>query len=322
MFFDDEFVVIDEDGEFGGIAELMDVTGDDIPDVAHIIQPDGTGLFVSLDETDFALQETVDDIDELQEIPEYDTGSLEEVALSDMTFGLLDNDEAFTETLFEEFSTEENLFENNAPVNSSNISFTGLTDNGLAFSTTYRSWLDGVDPDEVTTEDISTIAEHITDEFRQACPAVVQDPNSGFAMFPVENGILFYDVGSTVKDAKTYGADQIVGAVGHEIGHNITEKIFTENGFELTNIQHEMCADYLAGISLGLAGLSPEGLCEFLRDYNIETEDYPSSEIRMEIIQKGFDYANNPARQVLSPILFPNMDFMRNVLTENVLDVY
>lgn len=203
------------------------------------------------------------------------------------------------------------------------ISFTGLTDGGLITSDTYQSWLDGVDPDEVTAEDISTIAEHITDEFEQICPAVITDNNrKGFSIFPVENGIMLYDIDSTVTNANIYGIDNIVGSVAHEVGHNIAEKAFEGTGIVLTRIQQEMCADYLEGIAMGLAGVSPEAKYEFLTDHDCKSANYPSSAERIEIIQKGYDFASNPVHQILSPVLFPDLDFLRDELIENVLDVY
>ena len=348
MNFEDEiFAIIDDDGETVAFAQLEDVTGDNIPDVVHIMQDDGNEVYLSLseleangtlleafEETDSGLSFDDDSMGELGHHLEpgqirepysnrlYETDQILDADIEHGENGLFDIINYETDNIFDS-DIKEALFETSSLIDSSDISFTGLVDKGMVNSDTYQSWLDGVEPDEVTAEDISVIADHITEEFNQICPAVVVDNNSdGFAIYPNANGVMIYDIDGTVESANAYGIDNIVGSVAHEIGHNITEKAFEGSGIELTRIQKEMCADYLEGIALGLSGVSPTAKYEFLKDHNSESHYYPSTEERIEIIQKGYDFARDPINQGLSDVLFPNLNFIRNELMDNIINVY
>lgn len=339
--------VIQEDGN-RFCAQLEDVTNDGIPDVIHITQEDGNKFYVPLNEvvTENILEESIDDpveifsdlndnlLDELshhlepgQKDPHtsqlFENESVLNESVRDGFDILCGTDRMETESIFNNELADDNLFENEVSDISSKISFTGLVDKGLVNSDTYTSWLDGVEPDEVTPEDISVIADHIADEFNQICPAVVTDNNrDGFATITDANGIILYDIDGTVEAAHKYGVDNIVGSIAHEMGHNITEKAFEGSGIELTRIQKELCSDYLEGMVFGLAGLSPEGKYEFLKDHNVASSDYPTTEERIAIIQKGYDFASDPVHQGLATALFPNLSFVQNKLMENIINVY
>ena len=183
---------------------------------------------------------------------------------------------------------------NESPSNFNNISFTGLIDGGLTNSSAYNSWLDGISPLEIKPSDIKEIADHIADEFSQAFPDVKLDLfGGGFSTVMADNGTLYYDAVDVLKnDAAGYGAGNVVGSIAHEMGHNIVERVFNDSGIALTRLQHEIGADFIEGVVLGMTDIDPQGKFEFLRDVNQSSNDYLSAEERIDVIEQGIEWGD------------------------------
>lgn len=87
--------------------------------------------------------------------------------------------------------------------------------------------------------------------------------------------------------ASQYGDLFPVGAVSHEIGHHLVDRLMGE----IPRVANEACSDYVTGLYFGAKNLDPSGMAEFFADHG--GGNYPSN--RDEIFMEGYQKANTYA---------------------------
>ncbi|MFZ5965716.1 MAG: hypothetical protein ACOYVK_00865 [Bacillota bacterium] len=215
------------------------------------------------------------------------------------------------------------------------VNFTGLTHGEFIHSDVYQQLADGVSYGEITPELMGDISHNIMETFGKICPDVyetlIQDGQyfDNMAMETwyhgseiVDNNLLYntdfvYDLG------KQYGADAIVGAISHEMGHQMVNQIFYASDNQLSDWQQELCADYIAGISSGLADLSPDSMCDFYSESaNEPSESHPNGDLRIEAFTKGYEWASNCLNHTFADFIVPNTTTLKEMLLHDVILPY
>lgn len=135
--------------------------------------------------------------------------------------------------------------------------------------------------------------------------------------------------------AMQYGYPIIFGIVAHEVGHLInnhaltTREIRTISGktalFETATTEDywdELCADYLAGITLALSNppLEHSGFKAFLVN-TLPDESHPSGFYRQLAIEMGYQWgSNNPS--LISSVIIGHTEYQRQLLESFFISFY
>ena len=254
------------------------ISGEDFDDDIDDVDDDINDIDDIDDDIDDIDDETDEDIEEFEE-----TDDLEEI----IDAPLISEEDTDTVDMEELVEPSEWVKELMASQDQKRISFTGLLDRGLEKSNAYQSWTDGVNPFEITPDNISEVATHIAEEFTQAIPEIKHDWFSGgFATVTAGNGTIYYDGVAIIKDSMGgYGASNIVGSVAHEMGHNIVDRVFSDSG--VSRLEHEIGADYLEGVVYGMTGIAPTEKFVWLKLNSGDTVNYLPADGRVKVISEG-----------------------------------
>lgn len=207
---------------------------------------------------------------------------------------------------------------------SSDIYFTGL-DNGEAFQTeAYQAWQDGIAFSEITPELIHDLSQDIKNTNLEVFQTNIWEGEffNNAAMLKEEPALL-YDQNLLWHVGQQYGIDAISGILAHEVGHHIVNSVFNHSNIELSSWQNELCADYISGVVSGLSGLSPEGMHNFYAGDAWEPCDtHPAGGLRAEAFDKGIEWAANPSHQTFSEFLIQSPSELREMLQNDILNVF
>jgi hypothetical protein len=203
--------------------------------------------------------------------------------------------------------------------------FHGFIENtDVLHSPGYHSWQDGVTYNEISPDTIQQLSETFMNAFGEYGIEVF-DENGIFnaSMSLGGDGVLTYDPNLLWSVGENFGADAISGVLAHEVGHHMVEQVFGDHALEITSWQHELCADYIAGIVTQLGGMSPEAMHKFYSDFNISPindMEHPAGGLRSEAFDAGIEWAENNHNAIFSEFLLKDKSVLMDMFETDVLN--
>lgn len=220
------------------------------------------------------------------------------------------------------------------------ISFGSLANGAFKGDENYLKWKDGIDIGEVKKEWIEELTNEISaiygDDYLTANTKYIDF--SGGMLHRFDNAGMRYYIGELVYDPKylrdngnTYGMDNILGTIAHEVGHRVVYNIGLAE--EITPYENEACADYIAGLTTRLCKLNGTHKLSWYNsgaDVSIDGV-HPGKSVRMEAFIRGFDRIDRGEEATMLKIfeefspydlegVYKDADLMRKVLYEDVIN--
>lgn len=205
----------------------------------------------------------------------------------------------------------ENLENANAEISFSE----SIANKSMERNPTYEKWEDGLTAKELPKGELEKIANSILRIFSNDHIEVHQQYLNDFwsvlrsgklsfnnAAMDIVNGRLVQNPKFLAELGNRAGREAVISVLAHEVGHREIElvgyRILNEDDHGkhkldntwITRKEHEMCADYLAGLVTRLAGLPSKGMEAFFDIYNSHEEGkhYLSSSGRIKMFQLGY----------------------------------
>lgn len=212
----------------------------------------------------------------------------------------------------------------------SRISFGSLANGEFKRDANYLAWKDGIDAGEVEPEWIERLTNEISEIYGEEKLEVVEVPGFYNAGMQIDKGRLFYGSEYFEDNGNEHGEDLIIGAIAHEVGHRVVDNLGLTA--EITDYEHEACADYIAGLTARLCKLDRGHLLswygtrsEFSRD-----GEHPGSAVRIEILMRGLTRIDRGAEasvlrtfENFSPYdlggIYKDSGMLKSILYEDVL---
>lgn len=184
------------------------------------------------------------------------------------------------------------------------------------------AWQDGVRYDEITPENMSAMADQIMSLFVKY-GVDTHEINGGENVFmSLDHPEFSYDPNLMWTLGQRYGADAITGITGHEIGHHIVETNLADD-INVTDWQHELCADYISGIVSQLNGVDHEVMHNMYADpgFAPASDTHPSGGLRSQAYDMGVEWAQNSSNSVFHEFLLTNESQLESMF-QSVLDIF
>jgi hypothetical protein len=215
------------------------------------------------------------------------------------------------------------------------MSFEGLSHGGFVNSEAYQTLQDGLTFNEITPDLLQDISKNIMDTFGYVCPDIYQTNilegqffnnaamETIFSEGQVIDENLLYDQNFIWHIGQQYGVDAVSGVIAHEMGHQITNVVYTGAEVELSNWHNELCADYISGIVTRLADLSPDAMHGFYAgEAWMPSESHPAGGLRTEAFDKGYEWASHSMNNTFAEFILDSPSTIQNLLEENVVNYF